>query len=61
MGKFIFWALIIGAGIWAYYNLDFTQIMPNTVNSVSKEKTINKVQQTRERQHDLEKEAIEEY
>ena len=41
MIRFIILIAIVFAGIWAYNNVDFSQIKNTTVNTLQKEKTIN--------------------
>ncbi len=51
MGKIIGWVLVIAAAVWVYYNVDFSKLGGNAVNSAAHEKTINKVRGTRSINH----------
>lgn len=42
MLKFILLIIIILGGIWIYNNVDFQQLGSSSVNTIKKEKTINK-------------------
>ena len=42
MIRFILLIAIVFAGIWVYNNVDFTQLGNATINTLQKEKTINK-------------------
>jgi len=42
MIRFLLLIAIVFAGIWVYNNVDFEQLGNSTVNTLKKEKTINK-------------------
>ena len=42
MIRFLLIVAIVFAAIWAYNNVDFNQLGNTTVNTIKKEKTINK-------------------
>ncbi len=42
MIRFLLLVIIVLAGVWAYNNVDLEQFKANTINILSKEKTINK-------------------
>jgi predicted negative regulator of RcsB-dependent stress response len=52
MVRFIILAAIAAAGWWVYNNVDFTQVQSTLLQTFSQEKTIDKVNKTRQQLND---------
>lgn len=59
--KWIVILLVIAAGVWAYNNVDFTQLGSQTENSLRQEKTMKKFFNADQQNKDETKKVIEEF
>jgi len=61
MGKIITLAIIIGAAVWVYFNVDFTNFKSDAINTFQKEKTMKKFQNSEQQKNDQLNKTLEEY
>jgi len=52
MGKIITLAIIIGAAVWVYFNVDFANFKSNTIDTFKNEKTIKKFHNSEQQRGD---------
>lgn len=59
--KWIILLLLIAAGVWAYYNVDFTQLGQDTHSTIKQEKTMKKFFDADKQNKDETREVLENF
>lgn len=59
--KWIILLLVIAAGVWAYFNVDFAQLGTQTENTLRQEKTMKKFFSADEQNKDETQKVIEQF
>ena len=58
--KWIVIALLVGAGVWVYFNVDFSQLGQNATETIKQEKTLKKFFDADSQNKEETKQTIEE-